>query len=384
MATPTARPKVLCVDDEPRLLEGIVPHLRRHYEVHTAGGGAAALDLLGRDRGFAVVMSDMRMPGMDGATFLAKARGLVPEATRILLTGQTDLDSAIAAVNDGQIFRFLTKPCPAPALLTAIGAAADLHRLVTAEKVLLEQTLHGSIKALTDILAITHPAAFGRATRIKRRVSELATDLELEPIWQVEVAAMLSQVGYVVLPAETLDKAYFGRALTEAEQAMVAKVPATTEQLLANIPRLEAVREILATYPRPHKAPAAGEDPRKASILRAASLLRVAIDADALEAQGTPPGQLLALLRSRTDTYDPVVLDVLGLQLAAVAPVVEIREVPLSGLRVGMVLAADVMLTNGPLLVARGFEVTAAFVTRALNFRAGMVQEPLRVIIKKA
>ena len=103
-------PKILCVDDEPAVLEGLKMNLRRRFDVLTATSGAAALEVLEREEGIAVLMSDMRMPSMDGATLLAKARERWPFVVRLLLTGQADMNSAISAVNEGQIFRFLTKP----------------------------------------------------------------------------------------------------------------------------------------------------------------------------------------------------------------------------------------------------------------------------------
>src|SRR5262245_17980905 len=105
------KPRILCVDDEPNVLEGLALHLRRKYEMSTAANGPDALALLEREGPPEVIISDMRMPGMDGATFLSKARQLYPDTVRMLLTGQSDMASAIKAVNDGQIFRFLTKPC---------------------------------------------------------------------------------------------------------------------------------------------------------------------------------------------------------------------------------------------------------------------------------
>ena len=103
MATPTPNPRLLCVDDEPMVLEGLTLHLRRAFKLFTAPGGAAGLELIKKEGPFAVVMSDMRMPGMNGAEFLSKVREGWPDTVRILLTGQADLDSAISAVNEGQI-----------------------------------------------------------------------------------------------------------------------------------------------------------------------------------------------------------------------------------------------------------------------------------------
>ncbi len=103
--------KVLCVDDEPRVLEALQRHLRERFEVLTATSGARAVDIIQQHKDLAVVVSDMRMPEMDGATLLRHARVLRPSAVRVLLTGQADMAAAIKAINEGQIFRFLTKPC---------------------------------------------------------------------------------------------------------------------------------------------------------------------------------------------------------------------------------------------------------------------------------
>ena len=210
MAT-TELPHILLVDDEPNVLEGLTLHLRRRYHVATAAGGAAALEILAQDAGITVILSDMRMPGMDGAAFLSEARARKHDAIRMLLTGHADIDSAAAAVNEGQIFRFLRKPCPVPVLLAAVAAAVEQHRLITAERELLEQTLGGTVKLLTDMLGLTSPAAFGRAVRVKQHVVALAAKLALPSRWQVEVAAMLSQLGTITLPPETVDNLFAGR-----------------------------------------------------------------------------------------------------------------------------------------------------------------------------
>ena len=126
----TTKPHILCVDDEPQVLESIKLNLRRSYSVSTALNGVEALTVLSQSQDIAVIVSDMRMPSMNGAVFLAKARQLAPDAVRMLLTGQSDIDTAIAAVNDGQIFRFLTKPCAPTVLLDAMAAAVTQQRLI--------------------------------------------------------------------------------------------------------------------------------------------------------------------------------------------------------------------------------------------------------------
>src|SRR2546425_12554409 len=115
-------PRVLCVDDEARVVEALVPHLRKEYDVRTALSGAAGLQVLKEMGGAAVVLSDMRMPEMDGATFLHHVMHFYPDATRMLLTGEPGQDAAVAAVNKAQIFRFLKKPCPPAELKVAVEA----------------------------------------------------------------------------------------------------------------------------------------------------------------------------------------------------------------------------------------------------------------------
>jgi CheY-like chemotaxis protein len=107
--------RILFVDDEPNVLQAFDRQLRKRFDMVTAIGPDAALRLVSEDTAFAVVVSDLRMPGMDGIEFLARVRTLLPDATRIMLTGQADLSHAILAVNRGHIFQFLTKPCPAGA-----------------------------------------------------------------------------------------------------------------------------------------------------------------------------------------------------------------------------------------------------------------------------
>jgi CheY-like chemotaxis protein len=379
---PKRRPRVLCVDDEPEVLEGLKDHLRRRYEVVVATSGKTALEMLERDRSVAVVVSDMRMPEMDGATFLAEARRLVPSAARILLTGQTDLDSAISAVNDGQILRFLTKPCPPSTFLAAVDAGAEHHRLVTAERVLLEQTLRGSIQALTDVLALTSPLCFGRATRVKKRAIELAEKLGLPEVWQVDVAAMLSQLGFIVLPPDTAEKVFYERPLSAEEKAMVDKAPAVTEQLLCHIPRLEVVREILACSRKPIRHAAPPPDPERLLIDKSARVLRAAMDFDVLEAQGNSAQLAVDTMRGRADRYDAEVLAAVVELWGAGAPRQEVREVGLAGICEGMTFAEDVKLSSGSILVARGYEVTPGFVERIRNFSRGAVKEPLRVLVR--
>ncbi len=123
--------KILFVDDETAVLEGFQRLLRQEFEIETANSGARALEKLANDGPFAVVVSDMRMPEMDGAQFLAKVMVKFPQVMRVMLTGNSDLPAAMRAVNEGNIYRFLTKPCEKEELLSALNAALVQFRLAS-------------------------------------------------------------------------------------------------------------------------------------------------------------------------------------------------------------------------------------------------------------
>ena len=142
----------------------------------------------------------MRMPGINGAETLYRASKVAPDTTRILLTGHADLDSAIDAVNRGNVFRFLTKPCPPDTLLAALKAATAQHRLVLSERELREKTLQGSLKVLTDVMAMVHPTVFGRVGRVRDLVCELGRRLDVENQWELPIVAGLCLLGTVALP----------------------------------------------------------------------------------------------------------------------------------------------------------------------------------------
>ncbi len=379
-----AGPRVVCVDDDPQVLSGLSLHLRRRYDVETATSGAAALELLARQPPAAVVISDMRMPGMNGAELLTKASVSYPTTTRILLTGHAEVNAAITAVNSGRVFRFLVKPCPPAELLATVDAAAELHRKAVGEQMLLEQTLHGSIKALTEVMSISNPVAFGRAQRVKQLVTALADKLELSERWQVEVAAMLSQLATFTLPPETLEKIHYGAELNADEQAMLECSPDVTEQLLAHIPRLEAVRQILASYGQPYVAPQRELTPEQARLARWTAMLRVATDFDTLEAQGLSSAVALTTLKAHAEQYEAQVFAAFLAIVGQRRDGDKVRDISLTALRSGMVLAADIKMATGTLFVARGFEVTPAFLERVKNFRPGAVREPIKVVIRAA
>jgi response regulator RpfG family c-di-GMP phosphodiesterase len=255
------------------------------------------------------VVADRQMPRMDGIAFLSAVRKSAPDTIRIMLTGNADLEGAIRVVNEGNIFRFLTKPCPPDMLTRALQDAQAQYRLVTAEKELLNKTLNGSIKLLTDILSMVDNQSFGRARTLRDAITAVTARLCVENAWEIHLAVMLASIGYVTIPPETLVKSHAGQPLSPVEEQMLARLPETAARLLANIPRLEGVARIVL-YQHKHfdgsgfpMDSTAGE-----SIPLGSRLLKILIDM--MDAQGAGLTRLKALekLQSQSGRYDPALL----------------------------------------------------------------------------
>lgn len=121
-----SHPRVLFMDDEPGLLTAMVRNLRKWpHRILTALCGPGALDLLRGSEPFAAIVSDLRMPGMDGVAVLGQACEIAPDTVRILFTGTPGIDHAVAAIDKGSIFRFITKLCPAALMALTLNAAIE-------------------------------------------------------------------------------------------------------------------------------------------------------------------------------------------------------------------------------------------------------------------
>jgi len=213
-----------------------------------------------------------------------------------------------------------------------------------------------------------------RAERLRRLCKSLAERMGVEPAWQLDMAAQLSQVAAVTLTATVAEKLHLGQALSADEQAAVDRLPALTERLLEPIPRLEDVRAVLAgasvaAAPLPQGAPAQ-------AVL--ASLLRLAMEFDGYCTRGLSPSQAVDTLRAR-ETYADAWLVALAKVSGASNLRQAVREVLVKDLAPGMIVMQDVRLRGGMLLVARGFEVTESFIERLNNYTDGQVMEQLLV-----
>ena len=371
--------RVLLVDDDPNILSGYRRQLRREFDLATADGGREGLATIRQEDEFAVIVSDMNMPEMNGIQFLEQVQSLTPNSVRIMLTGNPDQQTAINAINNGHIFRFLNKPCPPEALSGVLNCGLEQYRLITAEKELLEETVTGSIRAMVEILSLASPLAFVRASRIQRLVNSLARHFEIENAWELETAAMLSQAGSVTVPEAVFEKALSGQALSPSEVSMLQGLGAVAADLIRNIPRMEAVTEMIAgCFPAPEPAVAEVCDPLPGDTPLPVRILQAALDFDTLYTLDHSPRAAVDHLRKAGRVRDEDLLD--ALEQAVVDFRVKL-EVNLDELRTGQILAEPITSADGSTtLIGKGYEVTERLLLRLRNFRENRgIREPLYV-----
>ena len=371
--------KVLFVDDEPAVLEGYRRLLRRDFTVETAVGGEAALARMASGAQYAVVVSDMRMPEMDGVELLTRVKAMAPDTQRMVLSGYADVERAISAVNEGSIFRFLTKPSDKDTLTSALHAGIAQFRMIRTEKDLLERTLRGSIQVLTEVLSLINPEAFGRTVRIRRYVNHIASKLGWESPWRFEIAAMLSQLGCITLHPDTLAAVAKGEELSHEERSRFDAHPIVACDLLSNIPRMESIAWMISH--QNHPASAAEAARQDESIRLGAEALRLCVALERILARGLPRSQALERLKSSPEQFEPSLLAALAdLELQTGGRMAIRRKV--ADLNPGMILDEEVRAFTGMLLAAKGQEINHASLARLRIFhRRRAIADELLVLV---
>jgi response regulator RpfG family c-di-GMP phosphodiesterase len=379
--------KILFVDDDKNLLASCERNLRKQFQVETAEGGELGLEKIASRGPYAVIVSDMQMPRMNGIQFLSTVKDRAPDSVRIMLTGNADVEVATGVVNQGNIFRFLTKPVPPEVLCKALDDALAQYRLVTAEKELLNKTLSGSIKLLTDILSIVDTPSFGRTQALRDLVAETTAKLGLSNAWEIHLAVMLAPIGYVTVPAETMVKARANEPLSKVEEQMVARLPDTAAKLLANIPRLEGVAKIVRYQHKSFDGSGFPSDSVSGeSIPQGARLLKIFCDMLQLQKTGLSRVQALDEMKNRIGLYDPQLLAAMralneGGGAATVKSGSQSIAINVNDLSPGMVLYSNVLTKDGVLIITAGHEINEMTLEKIQNFQSlSGIREPIFVM----
>lgn len=358
--------KILLVDDDSNVLDGYRRSLNKEFLLETAEGGAQALAMAAETGPYAVVISDMRMPGMDGIQLLSHIKATAPDTIRVILTGNADTETAINAINEGSIFRFLNKPCSREEMARTITAALVQYRLVTAEKQLLEQTLSGSLQVLTEVLSLVNPAAFSRAERARRYIHHIVSSMKLGNPWQYEVAAMLSQLGCVTLAPETIEAVYRGETLSPEEQAQYEAHPSVAYTLLSKIPRLEPIAWMIEQQNRREPG---GDDSKVPDLRLGAEILRLVLAYERLIHNGASRNEAAHTLALQNKNFSPAFFQTL-VTLDPNAEEGETRKYQVEDLAPGMLIQEEIHTLAGTLVVSKGQEVTPAVILKLKNLLA--------------
>ncbi len=298
--------KVLLVDDDKRVLDGLKRRLYKKFRINTINNAPDALELLGKDNDYAVVVSDQQMPEMDGITFLKELSEKSPNTIRIMLTGNSDQQTAVSSINDGKVFRYLNKPCSMEELSQAITDGLNKYRVDTAERELLEKTLAGSVKLLTDILAMNDPEAFKQITIMKKAARQVGMIIKHPRLWELELTVMLSTLGHVVLPADIRAKMIANEPLGSVEQTIVASAPKAAHDLLQNIPRLNHVAEAIYYKDKAYDGSGYPLDARKGENIPLNARILYLLNQIFIETDGkVPVEQDFIKLQSSVEKFDP-------------------------------------------------------------------------------
>lgn len=302
--------RILCVDDEENLLIGLQRTLRKQFQVEVAVGGAAGLRKLETEGPFAAVVADMQMPEMNGIEFLKQVETRWPDTIRLMLTGNADQKTAVDALNQGHVFRFLNKPCQPEQLIPTLESAVNHYLLLRAERDLLENTLTGAVRVLSEILSALKPRTRMAPTPCPEQIRHLCQALQIGRIWEVEIASLLANVGYATLPPAVLLKLSVDMVLAEPEQKLLRNLPTAGADLVSRIPRLENVAKIIRYSQKNFDGSGLPDDAcAGADIPIGARALRVLQELARDEYCRMPMKDIVRKLREKQGIYDPGVLD---------------------------------------------------------------------------
>jgi hypothetical protein len=360
--------RVLIVDEGD--VAAIARELTTDVPLSVVGSDAEAVAALAHDDVIAVVAA----PPIDRPALAAARAAAVPVA-RLVVSRASDGED-VAAVPAGDL---VVPPLPAGrrAAMAMLRAAIDharvareLHDEVIAAR---ERAVLGSVRALSRAFATARPAVAERCARVSRMASTVAAALEIAPLWPIEMAALVFQLGALAVPQSLLDRAAVGLPLDPDDAALLSRMTQLTEEILIELPDAEAILDIVHWRERDFAT-------HGGAIPIGARVLRVVADFDALLDEN-PNDVAFGVLIARTGRYDPAVLDALKRSFVARQGegIDAVREVDLDALVPGVVVVEDVLAANGMVLVKRGHTVTARLISLLRNFEPGGVRLPLRV-----
>ncbi|MCF8167665.1 MAG: response regulator [Rhodoferax sp.] len=418
----TRRPVILCVDDEPSILSALRRLFRTHgYQVLLAESGQAGLEMLAREP-VDLVISDMRMPEMDGVVFLEHVRKRWPDILRLLLTGYADITSIMGAINRGEIYRYVAKPWDDNDIILTVQGALDRSVLVREKKRLealvlrqneelkavnaslevkveertselkqangalnsanerLKTNFITSIKMFTALIELRDSKLAGHSRRVAELSRRLAQALALDSKQSQElfVAGLLHAIGKVGFDDELLGTPISNMNPRQLET--YRKHPARAEQLLMPLGELKGTLEIIAAQLERFDGSGYPLGTSGRHIVLGARILAVASDYDSLQIGVAEPRQLsqqmaqTIIIQRKGRQYDPVVIDAFESMFRGIGPddssIDSARERATKSidLQPEMVLSRDLISPSGLLLLTAGHILDDAVIRKIMSF----------------
>lgn len=363
--------KILMVDDDENLLNSFRRGLRNRFDFITSNNPKAALELIESGEKLAVIISDFKMPDMDGNKFLSIVRDITPDTSRILLTGFADINVAVDAINNGNIFRFLTKPVSINQVIRSIEDALEQFRLKTVEKDLLHNTLMGALKVLVELLTMQNENIAKQSTFYRTLAKKIANRLGEQNTWSLEIAAILSQIGYLAIPNDIINRKLLGLYLNKEESQMFNQHPKIGRDLLNKIPRLEQVAEAVGNQ---------FENYKKSVTPLADSILQVLAEFNLLTANNKTYAEAIDAIANAHSRFNPAVVEALEIEITKLEGGVLVRSYTLTQLPIGSILVQDLFDANGILLLPKGMEVSEIMLYKLINYnKVTKVIQPIKV-----
>lgn len=378
--------RILFVDDDPNVLAAFQRNLRKQFSFDTALSGNEALTMIKESGPYAVIVADMQMPGMNGIELLTRARQQSPDTVRVMLTGNADQQTAVDAVNEGAVFRFLTKPCEPQQLQSTIETSLRQYELQRIERDLLENTLGGAVKVLGEVLSMIDPSSFRRGQKLRDSARAFGRQLNMTSTWELEIAAMLAHIGYVSLPPTILRKLDNQIDLTPREQATIDRAPQIGHDLVVNIPRLEYVAKIILYQNKRYDGSGFPTDEVSGAVIPfGARMLRILDDRAILEDDGIAKTKAYETMKARAGYYDLELLQKSfdcfpAFLINSISAEREVKCVKINELVDGNILVSDVRSPSGTLLIGAGNRISRTMINRLKNYAEFEgVREPVMI-----
>jgi response regulator RpfG family c-di-GMP phosphodiesterase len=431
-ATSETPATILFVDDETNILSSLKRLFRPFgYRIFTAESGALGLEIMQRET-VDLVVSDMRMPEMNGAQFLEKVRAGWPDAVRILLTGYAEIGATIDAINKGQIYRYVSKPWEDNDITLTVKHAlqqkmlereklrleeltqkqndelkdlnANLETKVLARTEEVRQTMafleaaHDklkksfitSVRVFSNLIEMRNPSKAGHSRRVADLARSLAQDLGLSAAetQDIFIAGLLLDVGKIGVPDRLLDKPF--HSLSADERVEICKCPVKGEMALMALEQLQSAAKLIRSHCERFDGTGYPDHLSGLTIPIGSRILAIAKDYDTA-LMGTeytkalpPAGASLLIQDSKGKRYDPVVVNAL-LNTADKASATKINNGSELTLRAGqilpgMALSQDLITRSGDILLSKEHVLTAQLIDQIRGFER-MDKHPLTIYI---